>query len=43
MYGKKELTGNRRHAWEILYRHYFNSGYTHYQAQTLAWQYISEE
>lgn len=43
MYGKKELTGNRRHAWEILYRHYRNSGYNHERAKSLAWQYISEE
>ncbi len=42
MFGKKDLTGARRHAWEILYRHYFNSGYYHEEAKNLAWTYISE-
>lgn len=43
MYGKKALTGARRHAWEILYRHYYNSGWTSNQAAKMAWLYISDE
>lgn len=43
MYGKKDLSGSRRHAWEILYRHYLNSGYSHEEAKTLAWKFISDE